>query len=350
MRTSGNECPVCCRTQGVELNDIRSAIPLGLSFEDRTHSADAVFVRCSACGEFAVTDQDEVNLKSSRVRSAWNAAHVSALLREQTVRNLPRFWLRCGMDPYGLLQRTDLAAIDINELLTRWPRTIPQRLDRTLCNFAQSSKRAGVQLQLSFHDTSLAFSETADEAEYIIRALLEYNYLKRQNEVQGGLIAALTPDGWARFDKLTQGTSLPENPVFVAMWFGDADEKSNMDEAYLKAIQPAIGQAGYRATRVDMVEHNGWIMDKVLGDIRLAPFIVADFTGNRNGVYFEAGFARGLGIPVIHTCRQEHLDKAHFDTKQLNHVLWQTPDELREKLYNRIAGTIGMGPHKPSAK
>jgi nucleoside 2-deoxyribosyltransferase len=87
-------------------------------------------------------------------------------------------------------------------------------------------------------------------------------------------------------------------------------------------------------------------MDKILGDIRMAPFVVADFTGHRNGVYLEAGFARGLGLPVIHTCRSDELDNAHFDTAQLNHVVWTTPDELRSKLFHRIAGTIGLGPQK----
>jgi hypothetical protein len=157
----------------------------------------------------------------------------------------------------------------------------------------------------------------------------------------------VTPRGWAHFEKLTRGASAPENPAFVAMWFGGTEEKSNMDDAFHKAIQPAIAQAGYIATRVDLAEHNDWIMDKVLGDIRLAPFVVADFTANRNGVYFEAAFARGLGIPVIHTCRQDHFGQAHFDTTQLNHIVWSTPAELRERLYNRIRGTIGLGPHSP---
>ncbi len=36
-------------------------------------------------------------------------------------------------------------------------------------------------------------------------------------------------------------------------------------------------------------------------------FMIADFTGHRGGVYFEAGFAHGLGIPVIWTCREDQL-------------------------------------------
>ncbi len=253
------------------------------------------------------------------------------------------------MEPYGPLEWDGvLAPIDLNELLGRWPRTVPDRIDRTLCNLARLSPTGGHRVDLTHEDAAVAFAETRGEAQYNIKTLVDRNLVQGVFG-SGGLASelTLTLDGWARFEKLTRGASAPENPVFVAMWFGDTDQKARMDEAFHKAIQPAIEQAGYLATRVDLVEHNDWIMDKVLGDIRLAPFVVADFTGHRNGVYFEAGFARGLGIPVIHTCKAEHLDNAHFDTVQLNHVLWRTPEELRKKLYHRIIGSIGQGPHLP---
>ena len=78
--------------------------------------------------------------------------------------------------------------------------------------------------------------------------------------------------------------------------------------------------------------------------------MVADFTqgktGARGGVYYEAGFAHGLGIPVIFTCRNESLDKVHFDTRQYNHIVWTDPAKLRTDLRNRIAAVIGDGPNR----
>ena len=64
------------------------------------------------------------------------------------------------------------------------------------------------------------------------------------------------------------------------------------------------------------------------------------------GVYYEAGFAHGLDIPVIFCCRKDVLEKVHFDTRQYNHIVWEKPEELREKLANRIAAVIGDGPGK----
>ena len=63
-----------------------------------------------------------------------------------------------------------------------------------------------------------------------------------------------------------------------------------------------------------------------------------------NGVYFEAGVAVGLGIPLIPTCRADYLDKLHFDIKHINTLKWETPEQLARDLAKRIAGVIGDGP------
>jgi len=93
--------------------------------------------------------------------------------------------------------------------------------------------------------------------------------------------------------------------------------------------------------RVDLKEHNEKICDVIVAEIRKSSFLVADFTGDRGGVYFEAGFAKGLGIPVIFSCQKgEWEEKLHFDTRQYNHIIWETPEDLKNKLKNRIMATI----------
>ena len=68
--------------------------------------------------------------------------------------------------------------------------------------------------------------------------------------------------------------------------------------------------------------------------------MVADFTGQLAGVYYEAGFAMGLGRTVIWCCRKDEIGKLHFDTNHKNHIDWETPEDLREGLYRRIRATI----------
>ena len=74
----------------------------------------------------------------------------------------------------------------------------------------------------------------------------------------------------------------------------------------------------------------------MIAQMRRCKFIVADFTRQNQGVYFEAGFALGLGIEVIWCCRKNCMDFVHFDTRQRAHVVWDSPSEFREKLARRI--------------
>ena len=129
------------------------------------------------------------------------------------------------------------------------------------------------------------------------------------------------------------------------MWFDDS-----MENVWGEGIKRGIEDAGYKALRIDRKEYTNKIDDEIIAEIRRSRFIVADFThgkkGARGGVYYEAGFARGLGIPVIFTCRKDALKKVHFDTRQYNHIVWETPEELRRNLANRIAAVVGDGPYR----
>jgi hypothetical protein len=52
--------------------------------------------------------------------------------------------------------------------------------------------------------------------------------------------------------------------------------------------------------------------------------------------------AQGLGREVIFTVREEDVEqlKLHFDTRQYNHIVYDSPEDLHKKLYNRICATI----------
>ena len=89
------------------------------------------------------------------------------------------------------------------------------------------------------------------------------------------------------------------------------------DRVWIEGISPAISSAGYESIRIDGVEHVNKIDDEIIATIRRSKFIVADLTGSRGGVYFEAGFAMGLGTTVIWTVQSDSRDEVHFDTREL---------------------------------
>ena len=119
------------------------------------------------------------------------------------------------------------------------------------------------------------------------------------------------------------------------MWFDDS-----MDEVYSNGIEPGLRESGYDPIQMKFLQHNGKIDDRIVAEIRKSALLISDVTGHRQGVYFEAGFAMGLEIPVIWTCREDAIDDAHFDTRQYNHITWTSPEDLKGKLIVRIEATI----------
>ena len=128
---------------------------------------------------------------------------------------------------------------------------------------------------------------------------------------------------------------------FVAMSFDQ-----ELAIAYEKGFQVGILNAGFDPVRVDRVEHVNRIDDEIIAQIKMASFVVADFTKHRGGVYFEAGFALGLGLPVIWTCGKDDMKGLHFDIRQYNTIDWEEPKELATRLQYRIEATVGTGPKK----
>lgn len=187
-------------------------------------------------------------------------------------------------------------------------------------------------------------SVNSSEIYFLGGYLVDQGWVKRPENAR---LLIVTPKGYARLSEL-DGANPESAQGFVAMWFDDS-----ISDAYEKGIEPAIRESGYLPMRIDKKEHINKIDDEIIAEIRRSRFIVADFTSEkdkpRGGVYFEAGFAMGLNIPVIWTCSHELIDELHFDTQQFNHIAWKDADDLRTQLKNRIGAVIGDGPHKPKA-
>jgi hypothetical protein len=108
------------------------------------------------------------------------------------------------------------------------------------------------------------------------------------------------------------------------------------------AIKSAVSKAGFDPIVMDEkdIESDMTINDAIISNLRQCKFCVADFTHHRNGVYFESGFALGQGKPVIYLCSKSHFAEAHFDIKPLQHIVYETTDELERRLIAKIEAWI----------
>ena len=221
-----------------------------------------------------------------------------------------------------------------------------ERADRLLRYFAEIPYGLGTSWTLDESGTIevMVHCECIDkrEVDFLVGFLVEQGWFKSLGlmNVIGGTV---TLHGYARIADMQH--SVDSSQAFVAMWFDQS-----VDGLYELGIGPAIEAAGYKPLRIDQKPDANKIDDEIVAEIRRSRFVVADCThgegGARGGVYYEAGFAYGLKIPVIFTCREDMFDKIHFDTRQYNHIGWTKPVDLVEPLKQRILARIGEGPHR----
>tara|TARA_R110002049_G_scaffold52872_28_gene148464 strand:+ start:75565 stop:76359 length:795 start_codon:yes stop_codon:yes gene_type:complete len=244
------------------------------------------------------------------------------------------------------------------------PLPVHDRVIRLLNHFASKQTHIGASIDiaisgLSEHLYTDGLSEVGNFCAAVSESLndLEIGFLIEQLEASGYIKKTgrekcqITLDGYRKIEEDSRREKISKN-AFVAMWFGE-----EMQHVYDGAIAPGIIDAGYEPVRIDKKQHNNKIDDEIVAEIRRARFVVADFThgpkeGMRGGVYYEAGFARGLGLEVISTCEGSLLkeNKIHFDTRQFNHIGWSSSEleGFRKALSNRISATIGDGPLRNS--
>lgn len=310
------KCPLCFKqANGIGLD------PLDQMFK----------FECVRCGQFQITGEAVTCLQESQI--AKELFKISAYTRERVISKRPIVTIVSENRHSGNIPG---AAIDFQSIIAQFPDTILGRLNRVLRNILSISPFPGARFQFNLDNDYTVFLAENPEACWFIGKALETEGLISTTNTMGHINGVLTVGGWDRISKDEEGrTSAGLKQVFVAMSFDPS-----LDNVFKDGMERAIVGAGYKALRVDFKEHNDKICDVIVAEIRKSRFVVADFTMHKAGVYFEAGFALGLEIPVIWTCRKDHLSLTHFDTRQYNHIAWDDEKDLFEKLRRRIEATI----------
>lgn len=170
--------------------------------------------------------------------------------------------------------------------------------------------------------------------------LLNQEEIKKLIEDRHGRFR-LTMAGWERYEAIKR-EQITSRTAFMAMQFGDAE----LHRAVENHFKPAVARAGFELRLLTDGQPAGLIDDQLRVALRTSRFVIADLTDANNGAYWEAGFAEGLGLPVIYTCREKEFDevdehgrrKVHFDTSHLVTIKWD-PQKLDDAA-NRLTATI----------
>lgn len=306
MQPPNNTCPLCHRTVEAQNN-----------VGNRT-----TLYSCEACGDFAIT----LELKQE-FETAVHSGHLANYLPYRSAAT------RHAYTSSGPITLTTENWRQLAETHRAIP--ISAKLERLLRYIGDRSGIPGGSCEMATEvDYPLFSAATGKELTFYLTYLEKEEKLVRGPHVVNRTDYSPTMKGWQRLESIPPVGGEPDR-CFVAMWFSD-----DLDSVYERGIAEAIRECGFKPDRVKEDPTNKAIIDRVLAGIRRAHFVVADFTGQRPSVYYEAGFARGIAREVIGCCREDQADKIAFDTRHLGHVIWKDEADLKTKLIESIQANI----------
>jgi hypothetical protein len=151
----------------------------------------------------------------------------------------------------------------------------------------------------------------------------------------------LSLKGWSQWESEKRG-KVSGSHGFIALKFGDPE----LDRFLKDVIKPAVEQLGYSLEDMRDAARAGIIDNVMRARIRDAAFVLVDLSHANAGAYWEAGYAEGLGKPVLYLCKTSVFEEhgTHFDTNHCTTVKWDvgSPDDFTNELLATLRRSLGL--------
>jgi len=225
-------------------------------------------------------------------------------------------------------EKVALTAADLDSIANspKIPVTIEDKGNRLLQFLYRHSNepKEPVVIQPLSKSFNLTYSPNLQEFVYIIDKLISDQLLIRE-----GMTFKLTEKGWTEAVATAGGKKL--KPCFILI----PDEEAARAE-WLDSIMPKIEQCGYLPHLLThaITENRDSNLLELASDSKL---IIADLTGQSPEVYFAAGYALGLNIPILWTVNNRDADKLSVQIKDIRPIVWDTAEELAVILQQRLS-------------
>jgi len=130
--------------------------------------------------------------------------------------------------------------------------------------------------------------------------------------------------GDEQFKDIYSESSFDKNLVFVIMSFSEEQNDS------FSAMKDECKKLGLTCVRVDETIGSGIVLKKIYDYIERAEFIIVDLTNERPNVYYELGYAHGIGnlsTDILIVARSG--TELHFDIAPLAVKFYTSTEHLR---------------------
>lgn len=289
-----DRCPVCN-------SDLKELI-------ERPGGRDAHYFSCPLCGDFVLSRTLIASFPHLLENNKDASAKISHALRAMQQTN----------------KGAELNTYTVDEILKRSLPTPREQADLFIRWLAENVDGPGETVWVEPGTHRSIIGAKSDEGFALVlrylfdKGLVEGN-LSEAMSAPGKAHATLSFEGWDYYEELRRGGTTYRKG-FIAMKFGD----TLLDKLLGEVLKPYAKQAGFELLRLDDTPKAGLIDDRLRVEIQSSDFLVAELTHDNAGAYWEAGYAEGLGKPVIYICEKEKFEfsKTHFDTNHHLTIIW----------------------------
>ncbi|MGB0921530.1 MAG: hypothetical protein ACPG1C_09465 [Alphaproteobacteria bacterium] len=297
-------------------------------------SRDGYAYACNVCGDYELSRHAQVTYFDNRTAQVEpiQAALISHRIRQN----------------HDAGQHSFLTLEAVENILQDELPTPPQQATNLIAFVGDIERRTGRPARLKTSLPSIigaaSFGQAAIVGEELnSRNLLNFKRLPTSTSDSARYYARLTFDGWKQYEEEKMGRS-SGNYGFLAMQF----EAPELERFVKDVLKPLVREKLDYDLRDLRDRQEAGIIDVVMRNrIRDSAFVIVDLTHDNRGAYWEAGYAEGLGKPVIYICEQAKFEKAqtHFDTNHNHTVMWETTGDnskFQEKLVETIKATMNL--------
>jgi hypothetical protein len=297
------------------------------SLSNQRSSGLYIIVDCKRCGDFQISRDaiDDIGLPYNTPKEQAPASYI--IRKMQAPRTRP------------ILTRAFFGSLNNQSLPS--PAEASDNLITWLAE--QADGMPGATIKISYDDPALqAIVGVVDPAAigWIAHNLKSKGLLILGSQQGQTTLGTLTIDGWQKFEELKRA-HISSRYAFFARRFNNFE----LDKAFEECLRPAVEATG---SELRIATQRAGLVDAVIEDeIRRCRFLVADLSDDNAGAYWEAGFAEGLGKPVIYVCcakKDGVLKETHFDANHRNTVRWdldsldETGTQLKAVIRNTLLG------------
>ncbi|WP_410511153.1 hypothetical protein PaeBR_13660 [Paenibacillus sp. BR2-3] len=223
-------------------------------------------------------------------------------------------------------EKVALSSEDIEPLTNspRIPVTLEEKGNRLLQYLYRHSERAGEPVVISLSSSyNLTYSPNLQELVYIIDKLRN-----EQSIIREGMTFKLTEKGWSEAAARAGGRKL--KPCFVLI-----SDNNHESMEWSERVLPKIEQCGYLPRLLNHSRtryYEKYSLELISG----SKIIIADLSDPSPAVYFTAGYALGLNIPVIWTVNGSVADQLVLPSNDIRPIVWDNTEELAALLQQRL--------------